>query len=282
MLLAVYYGRVSVSSDEGFNTWLTSEGAVSGPHLDWLLDDGYITGPAVDGTRTNSTLTVTGESLLVLVHGIIPESAPGPDANAVGDVLGVAVQMTDKRANALYDVRQGYITAAGTTGSGKTAWASTSHDRPTGSLAWLLENGLITHDPVPADGSSPVTITPLGENVLLAIAGIPPLAATRISVSLSDDVDRVLRAAGTRRVRVMAVIGGAIPEVHIMAHGDDDEAAVLNAAGKALLEHGGFDVRVGYDGYKDIVLTVHGNPDAAPRQGVSDTHITDVLAASGR
>ena len=40
-------------------------------------------------------------------------------------------------------------------------------------------------------------------------------------------------------------------------------------------------MRVGYDEHREMVLSVTGNPSAAPRQNVSTTHITDVLNGPG-
>ncbi|MET4143878.1 hypothetical protein [Arthrobacter sp. UYCo732] len=280
MLLAVYEGTVTVEPVPGFNTWHSSAGPLNDHALDELLNDNHIApAPGIGGSPAAVTITGTGEALLIILYGITPKPFVPKDEvpEAPHVVAGV---MTDKRANALYDVRQGYVTAVGTGKTGKTKWASTSHDLPTVSLDWLLANGLITHAPVTAGGSSTVTTTPLGDEILWTAAGVPPLAVTQVSFGLYGEVDKVLTAAGAGNVRNMPVIGTDTPLVHIQSYGPQDEAKVLNAAGKALLEHGGFDVRVGRDGAA-IVLIVNANPTAAPRANVSDTHITDVLTASG-
>jgi hypothetical protein len=269
----------------GFSTWHSSAGEADGYALDRLREDGHIApAPAPDGSPAPVDTTPTGEALLIILYGIQPKPfvpAPEKAAPAAGPAALAAVsQMTDKRANALYDVRQGYITAVGSGKTGKTKWASTSHDLPTGSLDWLLANSLITHGPIPATGSAPATMTSLGDSVLWAVAGVPPLAVVQVSFDLSGEVEKVLAAAGAGNVRNMPVIGTDTPQVHIQSYGPQGEAEALNAAGKALLEHGGFDVRVGRDG-REITLVVNANPAAAPRTNVSDTHITDVLAASG-
>jgi hypothetical protein len=285
MLLAVHEGTVTLEGVPGFSTWHSSAGEADSYALDRLLEDGHITPAASpDISPAPVAITPTGEALLIILYGIKPKPfVPEPEPAGAADVpaaMAVASQMTDKRANALYDVRQGYITAVGTGKTGKTKWASTSHDLPTGTLNWLLTNGLIAHGPVPAAGSAPATMTSLGDSVLWAVAGVPPLAVVQVSFDLSGEVEKVLAAAGAGNVRNIPVIGTDTPQVHIQSYGPQGEAEALNAAGKALLEHGGFDVRVGRDG-REITLVVNANPAAAPRTNVSDTHITDVLAASG-
>jgi hypothetical protein len=280
MLLAVHEGKV-MQGTAGGNSWHGT--ALSGPHLDWLLTDGYITSLGTDdGSPAPVTVTATGELILILLYNILPPQ-PGdePDEDEVA-AAAVAAGMTGKRSSALYDVRQDLITAVGARKSGKTKWASASHDLPTGSLDWLLENNLIAHDPVPARGSSPVTITPAGEAILWTVAMVPPRAVVEVSFDLYGEISTVLAAAGAGdNLRVMPVIGTDVPEVHIVGQPAADAMTELNAAGKALLEHGGFDVRVGRDGYGDIMVTVLANPAAAPRTGIAATHITDVLARSG-
>jgi hypothetical protein len=285
MLLAVHEGTITVEGVPGFSTWRSAAVEADADALDRLLEDGHIA-PVSDpaGSPAPVAITPTGEALLIILYGIKPKPfVPEPEkAPAAGGpaTMAAASQMTDKRANALYDVRQGYITAVGTGKTGKTKWASTSHDLPTGSLDWLLANGLIAHGPITAGAGVPVTMTSLGDNVLWAVAGVPPLAVTQVSFDLSTQVAHVLAGSIAGPVRNMPVIGTDVPEVHIKSYGPADEADVLNSAGKALLENGGFDVRVGRDG-REVVLVVNANPAAAPRTNVSDTHITDVLAASG-
>lgn len=278
MLLAVHEGSVVLETVNGFNEWTSDGITVDSISLDRLLSDGHIAPTPACGPVS---ITGTGEALLIVIYGIKPlPVAPAAPIVPDIDVVSMAFRMTDKRASALYDVRLGFITATGASRAGKTKWSSTSYNLPTGSLAWLLANGLIEHAPVPAGGTSPATTTPLGDEVLWAVAGIPPLADMEVLNSFSAEVGRVLAAAGAGKVRNMPVIGSDTPEVYIKGYHDLCEADTLNAAGKALLEHGGFDVRVGLDG-SEILLSVTANPAAAPRTGVSDTHMTDVLAASG-
>lgn len=273
MLLAVHLGRVRSSLVEGCTAWQPTEGVISGTHLGWLLEEGLVTGPTGDGTWTTSTLTATGQSMLIVVHGIIPDTPPAATDPAPGP--GASAELAEARSNALYDVRQGYITHSG------TAWNSTSHNLPADELDWLLAHGYIALGAASASGHRTVELTALGERTLWEVAMVPPLAVVQVSVSLHGEVERVLSAAGAGKVRNMPVIGTSIPEVHIKSYRPDDEADSLNAAGRALLEHGGFDVRVGYDEYREMVLAVTGNPSAAPRQNVSATHITDVLHGPG-
>lgn len=285
LLLAVHEGAITLDTSSGSNEWISTEGEAYGPHLEWLLSDKHIeSSPRPGGAPAPVTVTGTGESLLILIYGIKPKPVKAPADSTppapAGYALAIAGQMTDKRANALYDVRQGYITAVGTRKTGKTIWASTSHDLPTGSFDWLLANGLIAHGPVPVAGGASATMTPLGDDVLWAVAGVPPLAVVQVSFDLSGEVDKVLAAAGAGNVRNLPVIGTDVPQVHIQSYGQQGEAEALNAAGKALLQYGGFDVRVGRD-QGEITLIVNANPAAAPRVNVSDTHITDVLTASG-
>ena len=281
MLLAVHEGKVMLGTAGASNSWHGPE--LSGPHLDWLLTDGYITSLGTDdGSPAPVTVTATGELILILLYNILPpqpEDEPDEDEAAAA---AIAAEMTGKRSSALYDVRQDLVTAVGTRKTGKTKWASASHDLPTGSLDWLLENGLITHDPVLAGGTSPVRITPTGEAILWTVAMVPPRAVVEVSFDLYGEIGIVLAAAGAAdNLRVMPVIGTDVPEVRIAGQPATDATKDLNAAGKSLLEHGGFDVRVGRDEYGEIMVTVQANPGAVPRTGVTATHITDVLDRSG-
>lgn len=280
MLLAAHEGKVMLGTAGDFNSWHGPE--LSGPHLDWLLADGYITSlGADDGSPAPVTVTTTGELILILLYNILPpQPEDEPDEDEVA-AAAIAAEMTGKRSSALYDVRQDLIAAVGTRKSGRTKWKSASHDLPTGSLDWLLEQGLIAHEPVPARGSSPVTITPAGEAILWTVAMVPPRAVVEVSVDLFGQIGTVLAAGAGNNLRVMPAIGTDVPEVRLVGQPATDATKDLNAAGKALLEHGGFDVRVGRDEYGDVMVTVRANPDAAPRTGVADTHITDALARSG-
>lgn len=195
--------------------------------------------------------------------------------------MAAASRMTEKRADALYEILEGHITAIGTGKTGKTKWAAASDHLPTRSLDWLLANDLISHGPVPVGGSAPVAITALGDCVFMTIDGIPPRGVSPDTFGFSCGVTWDLDDAGVGKVWKMPIIGTGKPQVHIKGYAPQNEEDDLNAVAKALLKSGGYDVTARRDS-EEIVLIVTRNPSTFPTRNVSDTHVSDVLAASAR